>query len=68
MLGVGLISSSFTVNETNVYLRVGVEILDGSLELEQSVLTLTQAGTATPGTWFLKVLWLEHNFCLWFGL
>ncbi len=50
MLEVGLVSSSFTINEIDGYLRVGVEILDGSLESEQSVLTSTQAGTATPGT------------------
>ncbi len=50
VVGVGLVSSSFTVNENYGYLRVGVEIQEGSLESEQSVLTLTQAGTATPGT------------------
>ncbi len=50
MLRVGLVSSNLTVNETDGYLTVGVEILDGSLETEQSVLILTQAGTATPGT------------------
>ncbi len=49
MLGVGLVSSSFTVNEIDGYLRVGVEILGGSLESEQSVLISTQASTATPG-------------------
>ena len=64
MLEVRLISSSFTVNETDGYLTVGVQIQDGSLELEQSVLISTQAGTATPGTWFFKVLWLERNINL----
>ncbi len=56
VLGVGLVSSSFTVNETDGYLTVGVEILEGSLELEQSVLISTQAGTATPGT-------CMHGYC-----
>ncbi len=64
MIGVGLISSSFTVNETDGYLTVGVEILDGSLELERSVLISTQAGTATPGT---CVLWLENRVYICIG-
>ncbi len=59
MLGVGLVSSSLTVNETDGYLTVGVEIQESSLESEQSVLISTQAGTANPGTWFLRLLWLK---------
>ncbi len=50
MLRVGLVNSSFTVYETDGYLTVGVEILDSSLESEQSVLIFTTADTATPGT------------------
>ncbi len=41
------------MNETDGYLTVVVQILGGSLELEQIVLIFTTAGTATPGTWVL---------------
>ncbi len=68
MLGVGLVNSSFTVNETNGYLTVGVEILDGILESEQSVFILTQAGTATPGTLVVVLLWLERIVASKYGL
>ncbi len=56
VLAVGLVSSSFSVNEIDGSLRVGVVILSGHFESEQSVLISTQAGTATPGTWVLNAM------------
>ncbi len=55
VLAVGLLSSSFSVNENDGSLRVGVVIHSGHFVSEPSVLISTQAGTATPGTWVLAL-------------
>ncbi len=49
------------MNETDGYLTVGVEIQEGSLELEQSVLISTQAGTATPGMCMSRMNYYASN-------